>query len=135
MKINQNVAIVLMFLCTLFASTAHIFLKFGANKINPAELFTVFNLPLILGMGFFGLGALLMMTAFKFGELSVLLPILSMSYVWVSLLSPLFFAADSMNVWKWIGVVIIIVSVSLLGFGSQHQELRLSEEKLNNNSE
>ena len=80
-----------MMLCTLFASTAHIFLKFGVNKINPNNFFSVINFHLILGLTFFGLGALFMMVAFKHGELSILFPILATSYVWISILSPIFF--------------------------------------------
>ena len=107
-----------MLLCTILASAAHIFLKFGANRINSEAIVSYVNLYLILGLVMFGLGAILMMTAFRMGELSTLFPILATGYVWVSLLSPIFFTSDSMNVWKWTGVIIILISVSMLGLGS-----------------
>ena len=112
-----------MLLCTLFASTAHILLKFGANDLDYSKISTFVNLPLILGLTFFGIGAIFMMTAFKQGELTVLFPILSTSYVWVSLLSPLFFESDSMNLWKWMGVIIILISVSMLGIASSRKKV------------
>jgi len=58
-----------------------------------------------------------MILAFREGEMSVLYPIIATSYILVSILSPLFFN-DSMNTWKWIGIIIILGSVSLLGWGS-----------------
>ena len=57
-----------------------------------------------------------MFVAFKMGELSVLFPILATGYVWVSLISPFFFSSDSMNLLKWVGVIIILFSVGMLGF-------------------
>jgi|SRR3989344_1038447 len=111
-------AIFLMLLCTIFSSTAQILLKQGANQLNYAELESFFYWPLGLGFLSLGIGAVLMMIAFRSGELSLLFPILSTSYVWVSLLSPIFFAEDSMNYLKWTGVIIILLSVSLLGFSS-----------------
>ena len=112
-------AIFLMLLCTIFSSTAQILLKQGANQLNYAELESFFYWPLGLGFLSLGIGAVLMMIAFRSGELSLLFPILSTSYVWVSLLSPIFFAEDSMNYLKWTGVIIILLSVSLLGFSSK----------------
>jgi uncharacterized membrane protein len=112
-----------MILCTFFASTAHIFLKFGAERIDSSNIMTVINLPLFFGLMFFGIGALFMMVAFKHGELSIVFPILATSYVWVSLLSPIFFTTDSMNIWKWTGVIIILLSISLLGFKSTEKKV------------
>ena len=117
-KPRQTKAIALMLLCTIFASTAHILFKFGANKIDSTNYLSYINLYLILGMTGFALGAVLMMAAFRMGELAVLFPLLATGYIWVSLSSPIFFATDSMNIWKWLGIIIILVSVSILGFGS-----------------
>jgi uncharacterized membrane protein len=117
-KITERTAILLMVLCTLFASTAHILLKFGANKISPDNFWTILNLPLFFGLIFFAIGALFMLVALKNGRLSVVFPILATSYIWISLLSPIFFPVDSMNLMKWIGVIVIIFSITLLGVKS-----------------
>ena len=47
----------------------------------------------------------------KKGELSVLYPIVATSYVWVSILAPFFFPTESMNSWKWMGVLLILFSI------------------------
>ena len=111
-------AIVLIVLCTLFTSLGQILWKFGIARINVANILTVLNLPFIVGCISYGIGAILMILAFKKGQLSVLYPILATSYIWVSLLSPLFFPSDSMNPFKWAGVLVILFSVSMLGFHS-----------------
>jgi|SRR3989344_2127514 len=125
-KPRQTKAIALMLLCTIFASTAHILFKFGANTLNYAEISSFFNWPLVMGLFSLGVGAIFMMAAFRLGELTLVFPVLSTSYVWVSLLSPLFFPQDSMNVWKWVGVIIILISVSGLGLSSSLKKVKNS---------
>ncbi len=119
---NHKIAIPLMVLCTLFASAGHILLKYGANNINLQNLRTLISVPLLLGIILFASGSIFMMIAFRYGELSILLPILATSYVWVSLLSFIFLNEDSFNFWKVIGIFNIIVAVSLLGIGSSRRK-------------
>ena len=111
-------AIYLMIFCTIFTSLGQLLWKFGVNKINLDNFITLFNLPFVFGFVSYGIGAVLLLLAFKKGEMSVLYPIIATSYVWVSILSPWLFPTDSMNFIKWIGVIIILISVSLLGLGS-----------------
>jgi uncharacterized membrane protein len=108
----------LMFICTLISSVAQIMFKFASKSLVFTSFSSLMNPYLIMGLACFAFGAGFMFIAFKMGELSVLFPILVMGYVWISLLSPLFFPTDSMNLWKWTGVIIILFSVSLLGFAS-----------------
>jgi undecaprenyl phosphate-alpha-L-ara4N flippase subunit ArnE len=132
LSITPKKAIFLMVLCTLFTSLGQILLKKGLLNVNFNVIMTLLNWPLFLGFCSYGLGALLMMIALKNGELSLLYPILATSYVWVSLLSPMFFQ-DAMNLWKWLGVMIILFSISLLGYGSTHNFQ--SSEKNNHQTE
>jgi uncharacterized membrane protein len=120
-RITRKGAIILMIMCTFFASTAHLLLKEGALRIDAGSMVSFFNLPLLLGLFSLLFGAGFMMVAFKHGELSLLFPILSTGYVWVSLLTPLFFPNETMNLWKWVGVILIIISVSFLGFSSSRK--------------
>ncbi len=123
MEETQRIAIVLIVLCTFFTSLGQLLWKGGLKYIDFSILSTFFNWPFVLGFVSYGLGAVLMILAFRRGELSVLYPIFATSYIWVSLASPLFFPSDSMNAWKWAGVSIILVSVSLLGWGNTRRRV------------
>ena len=96
-------AIMLMVLCTIFTSSAQIFYKMGANRLTFDIISILTNWQLILGMILYGLGAVLVIIALRGGEVTVLYPILTSSYIWVSLGSVYFFG-EKMNALKWIGV-------------------------------
>ena len=121
-KKTQKQAILFILLCTVFTSLGQILWKLGLVNVEFSNLFTFVNFPFILGFFAYGIGFGLMLRAFKYGELSVLYPIVATSYVWVSLFSPIIFPNDFMNVWKWLGVLVILISVSLLGIGSSRRK-------------
>lgn len=71
---------------------------------------------LIIGFGFYGFGALIMIIAYKYGSLSVLQPMLSLNYV-LSLILAAIVLNESITSMKVIGVSIIILGVILIGVG------------------
>lgn len=73
-------------------------------------------LPLIIGFGIYGLGALAMLCAYRFGSLSVLQPINSISYVIAIVLGSIFFN-EIITVGKIIGIAAIMAGVFLLARG------------------
>ncbi|MFH1682896.1 MAG: hypothetical protein ABIA37_03795 [Candidatus Woesearchaeota archaeon] len=117
----QKAAILLMVFCTIFTSLGQILWKYGLKNIDFKTPLTLFNIPFIFGFVAYGIGALLMIAAFRKGELSILYPIVATSYVWVSLISPIIFPTDFMNLWKWLGVIMILLAVTLLGMGSSQK--------------
>ncbi len=109
-------AFAVVLLCTLLTSAGQIFLKSGVNKIltfNIASIIT--NQHLILGLLFYAVGAVLLIMGLRGGELSVLYPLIATSFIWVSIASPYFFPTDSMNPWKWAGVLLIVGGVASMG--------------------
>ena len=126
---RSNKSIYLVLGCTVFAATAQVLLKFGANHpmpvMNPADTSTwmpflmalLGNYYLLLGYGFHSGNALLLILALRDGELSMLYPIIALTYVWVNLLSMYFFH-EHMNVWKAGGILLVIGGVALLGRAS-----------------
>lgn len=72
------------------------------------------NLPLLLGYCMSAGTAFLLILALRDGELSMLYPIIAMTYVWVNILSMYFFN-EHMNVWKAAGIALVIGGVALLG--------------------
>ena len=71
---------------------------------------------MIIGFAFYGLGALIMIIAYKFGSLSVLQPFLSLNYV-LSIILAAIVLKEPVTIGKVIGVLIIIVGVMLIGGG------------------
>ena len=59
-----------------------------------------------------------MVFALRDGELSILYPIIALTYVWVTILSVLFFH-ESLNPFKLAGVATVVAGVAVLGRGSK----------------
>lgn len=88
-------------------------LSVPANWV-PFALALIQNFPLVGGYVMSAGTAFLLIMALRDGELSMLYPIIAMTYVWVNLLSMYFFN-EKMNVWKGSGIVLVIGGVALLG--------------------
>ena len=99
--------ILLMVLSSIVVCLGQLLWKLGAN----GDI-------LILAEGFalYGIGALIMIVAYRFGSLSVLQPILSLNYV-ISLLVGYFFLNESISLYNILGVIIIIGGVYLIATG------------------
>ena len=110
----------LVVMCTIFGAVAQIFTRFGADHLD-ASLFAhgiLTNWWLLAGLSCLGVNTLLLIVALREGQLSVLYPIIALTYVWVVILSPMFFD-DTINFYKAIGVGTIVLGVSLIGWGSR----------------
>ena len=110
-------AIFLMILCTFILSTAQIIWKLGANKLTLNIIKIITNFDLILGFILYGVRCLLFIIALKGGALTVIHPMISLSFIGVAILSPLMFQTDHMTLTKWVGILTIILGVFLICFG------------------
>jgi len=109
----------LVFCCTILGAAAQILMKTGANRMaNPGLLGMATNLPLMSGYCLYGLSTLLLVLALREGELSLLYPVIALTYVWVTVLSFLIFH-DHLNPWKLMGIVLIVAGVAVLGKGGK----------------
>lgn len=73
---------------------------------------------LLTGFCFYGLGAVVMIIAYKFGKLSVLQPMLSLNYV-LSLILAMVVLKEEITVLKCIGVLVIIAGVVMIAGGDE----------------
>ena len=73
---------------------------------------------MLAGFGFYGVGALVMIVAYKFGKLSVLQPMLSLNYV-LSIILASIILKEKITLLKCIGVLIIIAGVVLIAGGDK----------------
>ena len=90
--------------------------KASARKLSKISSL-IKNYYLFGGVALYALGTLLFIPALKGGDLSILYPFVSLSYIWVSLLS-VKFLGEKMNKYKWVGILLIILGVTFIGFGS-----------------
>ncbi|HLD06473.1 MAG TPA: EamA family transporter [Candidatus Nanoarchaeia archaeon] len=111
-------AIALVIGMTALTALGQLLYKMGADRITGDIFSVLLNWQLILGLAIYALAALLLLIAFRGGELSVLYPLVATSYVWVGLLS-MYFLGEAMNSFKWLGILFIILGVSSIGRGSR----------------
>jgi len=110
-------AIGLVMFATLVGAFGPILLKKASAKKLSDIRSLMKNYHLIGGVGLYGVGTILFIPALRGGDLSILYPFVSLSYIWVSLLS-VKFLGEKMNLIKWMGISLIIVGVSFIGIGS-----------------
>ncbi len=110
-------AILLVIFTTLLTSAGQILYKKGADQLELTLPALLHNYSLILGMIVYATAGILILISLRGGEVSVLYPIIATSYIWVSFLS-IYFLGESMNNWKWVGIVTIIAGIVMIGYGS-----------------
>ena len=101
--------------CTILGAAAQILFKFGLKlmpRVSPLAVLT--NLPLLAGLTLYGASTLLLVLALRDGELSLLYPVISLTYAWVAILSVVWLG-EQMDLLKASGIVVIIAGVALLG--------------------
>ncbi len=115
---RKNHSILLVFCCTLLGAAAQILMKFGMAHFRLDLLSLVGNIPLVAGYCLYGINTLLLVLALREGELSTLYPIISLTYVWVTLLSYLLLS-EKPTFFKNLGTLTIVIGVAVLGRGGR----------------
>jgi len=102
--------IILIILSALCVTAGQLLWKLSADRF-----YLVF-----VGFALYALGALLMIMAFRFGELSVLHPMLSVSYV-LAIFVGYFFLSEPVTLTKVGGVAAIFMGMLFLGLSSRKE--------------
>jgi drug/metabolite transporter (DMT)-like permease len=118
MEKSKITALVIVFLCTIFTSFGQLFLKMGASDLKPGFFSLLSDYPLIAGFALYGFGAILFILSLRFGELSMVYPIISLSFIWVLFLSSRYLH-EPILASKVAGVLFILAGVSLIGRGGE----------------
>ncbi len=119
-KRNLRKSLLMVFGCTILGAAAQILIKTGLKFLpQNAGLFELIlagltNWQLMLGLSLYGGSTVLLVLALRYGELSMLYPVIALTYVWVAMLS-LFFFHESVNIFKAVGLVLIVGGVCVLG--------------------
>jgi multidrug transporter EmrE-like cation transporter len=114
-RFSHRQSIGLVFLCTLFGVTAQYLIKLSASNLSEMTFRAVLtNWPMWFGLSMYGISTGLLILALRDGELSLLYPVISLTYVWVTILSVVIFK-ESVDFMKIAGVGVICAGVTLLG--------------------
>ena len=114
-------AVLTVVACTLIGAAGQVLIKIGGANLQHAGLIAtaigILTIPtLFAGYVLYGIFAALMVYALRHGELSLLYPIIALTYVWVTILSVLVFH-ETITPLKGIGIAIIVCGVAVLGRG------------------
>jgi drug/metabolite transporter (DMT)-like permease len=118
---KRRQSIVIVICCTLLVAIAQYLIKLGANRLSHAGLVAtaigIFTIPaLFAGYCLYGVFTVLFVYALRHGELSVLYPLIALSYVWVTITGVVAFH-EVMNPLRVTGLVVIVAGVAVLGLG------------------
>jgi len=111
----------------LLGAGAQILLKTGANQLVHPNVLGIITNPLADRRPLsYGVSTVLLVLALRDGETFVALPVIALTYVWVTMLSFVVFH-DRANPIKLIEIAIIVLGVAVLGgsHGSDHDSLQL----------
>lgn len=110
----------LVLMCTLFGAAAQMLIKSGANVLPPVSgvvpnlIAMASNLRLLAGYSLYGISTILLIVALRHGQLSLLYPVIALTYVWVAILSVVVFH-EYLNPIRITGVLVIVAGVAILG--------------------
>ena len=113
----------LVFCCTILGAAAQMFIKSGANHLSQpgfvgAVVGMLTNPMLFTGYALYGMNTVLLAIALRDSELSLLYPVIALTYVWVSILS-VTMLHETMNFMKAAGIAAIVCGIGILGRGSK----------------
>ena len=110
-------SMLLVILASVIGSFAAVFLKMGAAKLHHG-IHHLFSFRLATGCGLFLASSIPFLFAIKHGELSVLYPMVSFSYVLMLFWSKLFFN-ESITAAKIGAIGVILCGLVCIGLGAQ----------------
>lgn len=103
----------LVLICALLGATGQVFLKTGADQLQFTFRALLSNWKLILGVSLYLLATVLYIIALRYGDLSVIYPIIATGYIWVALFSA-YFLKETFTPFRWLGIFLIFAGVVLI---------------------
>lgn len=105
--------ILLVLFCALLGAFGQIFFKLASADVSKNVMDWILNYKFIVGASLYALSAILFVWSLKFGNLSLLYPIIATSYIWVTLLSVIFLN-ENFPWTKWIGITLILAGIAVV---------------------
>ena len=113
--------IAVVFVCSILGSIGQGFFKRASDVLRESSslgkpLAWATNWQLLVGLSFYGVATVLFVYALSKGNLSILYPVIAMSYVWVLLIAIWFFN-EKTSALNWLGVGLVVLGVALVAVG------------------
>jgi uncharacterized membrane protein len=113
MKRNLVIGITIMCMAAVCTSFGQLLWKLSSESENTLFLY-------IGGYALYGIGAVLMIIAFKFGDLSILHPMLSVGFI-LAIVWGRIILEEPVTFKKLIGIAVIIAGMIFLGLGGKQK--------------
>jgi drug/metabolite transporter (DMT)-like permease len=104
---------IIIFFATMIGAVGSLYLKKGAAGVNRNLFQQVKNYKVIFGFFLYFISSVIFIGTLRYGNVSILYPITSVSYIWISLLS-IRYLGEVMNKLRWIGIFFIMLGVVLM---------------------
>ena len=110
-------AMAMVILGTIVGSFAPLLLKVGMRDKKVTLKNLLRNFKVMSGVFLYFISSLFFVVALKGGELSVLYPLVSFGYIWVTINSKLFLK-EKITIYKIIGIFFIFSGIILIGLSN-----------------
>src|SRR3989338_342729 len=105
--------ILIALVCSILSSFASLLMKRAAERLSFNPLKLIRNKNLIIGIFLYVAGSVLFVWALTASQLSILYPVVALSYVWTLLLANKYLN-EKITLYKWIGIILIIFGVVMI---------------------
>jgi drug/metabolite transporter (DMT)-like permease len=113
---TSKYAILGMIICTILIAFGQVFLKMAADSFKFSFNDIIGNYYIFIALFLYGLGLIVMILSFKYGEISVLYPLLALSFIWVFILSTIILG-ETLNWFKISAILFIVIGIVLITRG------------------
>jgi drug/metabolite transporter (DMT)-like permease len=115
---TKPIAIFLIIICTFFLAIGQLFFKQASPDFSFDIIQLITNKFLILAIAMYAICAILAIFALRDGELSVLFPLIPLSFIWVAFLA-FFILGEVFTYSKIAGILSILIGAFFVGYGGR----------------
>jgi uncharacterized membrane protein len=109
------IAVLLAIGCSFLGAAGQIFFKLGSEQLTFNIFEQMTNYKLMIGLVFYGIATIGYVFALKQANVSMLYPIMALSYVWVIIMATIFLK-EPFQTYKLIGIAGLFLSISIISW-------------------
>lgn len=110
---NKLIPILVVAGCSILGAIGQICFKMGSETFTPSRPLTFLSLKMIAGLVCYGLASIIFILMLRQANLTILYPIIALSYVWVAIMAT-WFLHEPFSTYKWAGIALILAGVFVI---------------------